>query len=344
MADEKSNVNNGDGGEGRSAKRSKVAIVPVYRSSYGPAPKEYLEENKASIVFDVHNFADLDEKRGKCVVSQTAQVCDHSFHVEVYPRGDNLSNTDVEYVSLYLSYLGNNSKSNPVNTRVRFKTKNKSTPWGQANFCADQADIGNYQGCMDFRKRSDAIENDLDQDGTFTIEMDIIIGSEKKTVWYPSLPPSDIFRSQLYGSTMSSDVLFIVSASRKEFMGHKCMVELRATALHELIISSTTEASSKTSSSSSEDPVIVLPDIDADAFEALLLFIYKDTLPTFTTNDMNKNDRVGNNAADDDTGDGDFEKVKAIVCVADQFGCTDLKLYMESMLVDKFVSTSTAIF
>ena len=122
------------------------------------------------------------------------------------------------------------------------------------------------------------------------------------------------------------------------------MVELRATALHELIISSTTEASSKTSSSS-EDPVIVLPDIDAVAFEALLLFIYKDTLPTFTTNTtnyMNQIDRVVNDTAND-TGDGDFEKVKAIVCVADQFGCTDLKLYMESMLVDKFISTSTAI-
>ena len=54
------------------------------------------------------------------------------------------------------------------------------------------------------------------------------------------------------------------------------MVELRANALYELI--STTETSSETNSS--ED--IVLPDIDEIAFEALLLFIYKDTLPTIT--------------------------------------------------------------
>ena len=44
MADE-SDVNNGDDGEGQAANRSKVATVPVHRSSHGIAPKEYLEEN-----------------------------------------------------------------------------------------------------------------------------------------------------------------------------------------------------------------------------------------------------------------------------------------------------------
>ena len=120
MADEESNVNNHDGGgEGRPAKRSKVATVPVHHSSHGSAPKEYLEENKASIVFDVHNFANLQEKNGKYVASKIAHVGGHPFRAGVSPRGSSLSNTDAEYVSVHLLYAGNNTKSNPVNTRVR---------------------------------------------------------------------------------------------------------------------------------------------------------------------------------------------------------------------------------
>ena len=80
----------------------------------------------------------------------------------------------------------------------------------------------------------------------------------------------------MYGSSSSSDVTLIDGTSRKEFVGHTCMVELRADALYELI--STTETSSETNSS--ED--IVLPDIDGIAVEALLLFIYKNTLSTIT--------------------------------------------------------------
>ena len=81
---------------------------------------------------------------------------------------------------------------------------------------------------------------------------------------------------------------------------------------------------------------LALPDIDESSFETLVLFIYKDGLPTITDNNNDTGD-------DNNTSDGDFEKVKSILCVADQFDCTNLQLYMESMLVDKFISALTAI-
>ena len=99
MADE-SDVNNGDDGEGQAANRSKVVTVPVHRSSHGIAPKEYLEENKACIIFDIHKFADLKEKRGEFVLSKTAHVCGRPFCVGVYPCSPRVSQTDVEYVSI----------------------------------------------------------------------------------------------------------------------------------------------------------------------------------------------------------------------------------------------------
>ena len=53
------------------------------------------------IVFDVlHNFANLQEKRGEHVLSKTAHVCGRSFCVSVYPRGYRVSKTNVEYVSI----------------------------------------------------------------------------------------------------------------------------------------------------------------------------------------------------------------------------------------------------
>ena len=140
---------------------------------------------------------------------------------------------------------------------------------------------------------------------------------KKRKVWYPSLPSSDTFRSHLYGSTECRDVVFRVGPMERTFVGHKCILQLRASALYELVLTETER---------SRDADILLPDIEPPAFEILLRFIYQDTLPEISNNK-----------------DDDFEKVKSILCVADRFGCTDLKLYMESLLVDKFISASTAI-
>ena len=106
--------------------------------------------------------------------------------------------------------------------------------------------MNNAVGCANFCKQRDAIKQFLDKDGTLTVKVDITIGTGKKKVWYPPFrrPPSDINNglSKLYGSTSCADVTFLVGAPRKEFVGHTCMVELRANALYELI--STTETSS----------------------------------------------------------------------------------------------------
>jgi hypothetical protein len=52
------------------------------------------------------------------------------------------------------------------------------------------------------------------------------------------------------------------------------------------------------------------------------LFIYKDEAPIIT---------------------GDEEQAKQLLLAADRFGCTNLKLYMESMMVETFVSSSNVI-
>merc|ERR1712172_392893 len=83
-----------------------------------------------------------------------------------------------------------------------------------------------------------------------------------------------------------------------------------------------------------ESSNIIIQDVDANAFKALLEFIYTVKVPKF------KNDN-GNGKNDENTIEN-AEKTKTILVVADQFGCTSLKLYIESILVDKFLVPSKA--
>ena len=73
---------------------------------------------------------------------------------------------------------------------------------------------------------------------------------------------------------------------------------------------------------------IILSDVDEFVFETLLKFIYTDEVPKL---EKDKDDDKHINE----------EKVKSILLIADRFGCTDLKLYIESILIEKILVPST---
>ena len=226
------------------------------------------------------------------------------------PRGTWISKTDAEYVSIFLQYNGDTTTTNPVPVKAEILSKTKTVPLTEGGVGTPYPLLG----VQNFKTREDVIREDLDEDGTFTIKIQIVVGTEKRKIWYPKLTPSDPYRTKLYGSVSNSDVTFVVGTSRKEFFGHKWILELRAISLYELIL---TDA---------EDPnntQVELSDMNEVIFETLFAFIYKDTVPTITTDDE--------------------EQVHQLLLAADRFGCTDLKLYMESILVDKFVSSSNNV-
>ena len=194
--------NNENEENARPTKRSKVVEVV---GTHGPAPKEFLDENKASMIFHVRNFATLNEKRGHTIKTETVEVFGNPFSLRVYPRGS--ADSDADSVPIYLHYLGEHTESNPLFAKIQFSTKTKENWESIVHFNATEH---NAAGVDDFCKRSEIIENELDEDGTLTITVDITIGTEKKKVWYPQLPPSDIFRTQLFGDEDCRDVTFIV--------------------------------------------------------------------------------------------------------------------------------------
>ncbi|OEU14911.1 hypothetical protein FRACYDRAFT_188278 [Fragilariopsis cylindrus CCMP1102] len=167
-------------------------------------------------------------------------------------------------------------------------------------------------------KREDVIKNDCNDAGTLTITIELQVATEKKPIWYPQPTYYDRTVSQLFGSIENSDVLFTVGNTSKEFVAHKCILALRARSLYELVL---VEESSSKDSAENDLTNIELRDVDKKVFEILLEFVYTGKEPKL----------------DDDEG-----TARSVLVAANRFGCTDLKLYAESVLVDKFLVPSNA--
>jgi speckle-type POZ protein len=309
----------------RPTKRIKVAGY----TSYGNVPKEFLG-NKEMMQFQIHDFANLQEKRGEYIYTNTIKAHGHLWKLYIYPRGDLELKTDYsEYVSFFLKYAGENTKNNSVLAKPIIRTETINAQHLEKKYSKK-----NLWGWSEFSKREDIIKNDCNDAGTLTITVELQVATEKKSVWFPQLNYCDnIIGTQLYGSTKASDILFIVGNGRKEFVGHKCIISLRAGSLYDLILTEEQSSSADDGSSGNDDESgaikILLPDLDEFVFETLLKFIYTDEVPKLEKYD------------NDDDNNINEKKVKSILLTADRFGCTDLKLYMESILIEKFLVPST---
>ena len=291
---------------GRAAKRMKLAG----ETSYGK-PKVILG-NIEKMQFHIHDFANLNHKKGEDFHTNTIKAHGHLWKLQISPRGSTRSNTDTEHVSIYLHYMG----TNPViiaKARIRTKTKKRG-----GNKEHDEYRKGHGRGHHNFAKRDDIIKNDCNKDGTLTITVELQVGTEKRSVWFPNSTPNDDVLCTIFNSADTSDVTFIVGSTGKEFYGHKCVLAVRAKELYELVL---VEESSNNEGNGNN--IVAIPDVDEKAFETLLEFVYTGKEPEFN---------------DDD--DGDDEIAKSIFITADRFGCKDLKLYMESMLIEKFLVPS----
>ena len=308
--------NNAGTGTGRPTKRCKVV-------SYGTPHVFSGGENKETVIFQIFNFEALLEERDKYITTEKVVACGHLWYLKIYPRGGTDSDADTEHVSIFFCYAGTNDQTNPVIAKANVATKTITERFPVKVFSNDSVATRGY-GFYDFSTRDNIIENDCDDAGMLKITVEIEVAVEKRNTWYPRLTPSDIFRTKLYGSTESSDVTFLVGQSQKEFVGHKCIILLRAKTLHELII--TAAAAAADDEGNDDDTELELPDMDASIFEMLLEFWYTDKVPTISTTPIN---------------DDEEKKVTAILVACDRLGCTDLKLYMESILVDKFLNAST---
>jgi len=254
----------------------------------------------------------------------TIRAHGHLWKLRVMPRRKISYNYDDEHVSISLVYADENSNTDPVvvaKTWIRTKTSNHEIPRHAFTKENSTSVYRNYS------TRKDIIENDCNEAGTLTITLEIQVTTEKRSAWYPQLTSSsdtnNDIGTQLYNRTEYSDITFMIGQSKEEFYGHKCVLSVRARDLCELVV---TEEES--SSSSNNNCIVVLADVDEKAFREVFKFIYTGEVPKL------KND--------DDDDDDNENTIKSILRTANRFGVTELKLHMESILVDKFLIPSKA--
>lgn len=340
--------------------RKEVSAVIVH-GSYGQEPWEHLKENKHTAIFDIYNFADLHQKRNECIKTTSVEVSGHQMRLAIFPRGSSQSNADVEHVSIFL--LNGGEKHTPavnIRHRIRHRFRTKTEDCGESlhwnNNFTTMTTTG--RGINNFKKREDMILEDLDSNGTLTIEVDITIGTKKRNkIWFPQVdPPSkNALGPRLYRSKDdTSDVSFRVGSSMVESKAHANVLAVGAPVLYELI-------SNTSGRTPQDDEDIVLQDIDPVAFETMIEFIYTNKVPDLkhytNKNDDDDDDDDDNDGGvededndDDEDEDDDDDKeetgdelmAKSIITVADRFGCTSLKLYSESCIVQDILRPSNA--
>ena len=204
---------------------------------------------------------------------------DHLWKLAVCPRGDDESNADVEHLSIFFVYDGENTESDPVVAKAVCRSKTKTINWIMPRTKFYKDDGGGF-GWPDFGRRIKIIEKDCDDEGTLTITVELQVEG-KRLVWFPQLNYCDnIIGTQLYRSMKKSDVSFIVGNSKVEVRGHTCIIDLRASALSELIETEKESLSNNDDDDRSETQLVILPDMDVKDFTTMLEFIYTDKVPT----------------------------------------------------------------
>jgi hypothetical protein len=291
-------------------------IILVGRDSVGCPPKEFSDNaDVAKMEYCIHNFANREEKRGEYFFTGTINAHGHPWKLKIYPRGHTKSKTDTEHVSMFLVYAGENTKIKSVVAKAIIRTKAINIEIPKFEFSIECKNSS--RGFYDFSERKDVIQHDCNDAGTLTITVELQVATEKRSVWFPQFTYCDNIGTHLFGSTKASDVLFTVGNMGKEFVGHTCILALRAEPLYELVLVEEESSSSKNSDDdeNSDSTKIVLPDVDEKVFEILLEFVY-------TGKEPNLNDE---------------STARSVLLAADRFGVMELKLYMESIIIEKFL-------
>ena len=335
-----------DGIIGRPAKRIKVAG----RVSHGTPPFEFVTENTETMIFDIHHFTDLNHKKDQCFLTESIQACGHLWNLMIYPRGQRETRDDTEYVSIFLFYSRENNEKDSALAKYSIRTKTLSPIIDrECKYSKERR----ARGPDTYSTRKEISDTELNKDDTLTIEVDIVVATKKRDIWYPKLNTSNSdydFRTKLYRSVDETyDVTFIVGPSKNETKAHKNVLAVQARDLYELVM--TEEQSSSSSAGDDNDMEIILSDVDVDAFVAMMRFCYIGTVPTFKKKKTKKKKKKKKKKSDDgddddDDVDGDDDKneakAKNILLVADRFRCTDLKMYMESYIVETILVPSNA--
>jgi len=174
--------------------------------------------------------------------------------------------------------------------------------------CSEIRIFGDCWGYKNFLERDDVLENYLEEDGSLVIEVDIRLAVEQKQVWYPKKPRHEDILVNLYQNATSESADAVFDVGGKEYRAHKNILCLRATTLFDL------------STEHESFAPVPITNTEPETFKIILDFVYTVKMPEIQ----------------------DLDIATEILVAADRFDCADLKLYVESVIVDKFLTPMNA--
>mmetsp|Transcript_9433 Transcript_9433/g.28146 ORF Transcript_9433/g.28146 Transcript_9433/m.28146 type:complete len:432 (-) Transcript_9433:991-2286(-) len=271
--------------------------------SVGTPPKTFLDHVE-TIKFIIYDFEKREEKAGEPIESPVLRAHGREWKVKVFPRGIDLENH--EYIACYI-YVKNAKDEICIKFRIDFQAIERGY-CGPITFTKSTA----IRGYNRFETRKKILQQCLQQDGSLEIEVDIKMAIETKKVWYPKIVESQSFLVELYHqASRTGDVSFALEEGKKVFHGHRLVLSRRAKALFTIA-----------EEYGNERP-IPIAGVRKEIFRVLLQCIYSIPIPNET---MEKDEAT----------------LREIFLVANRFQCTQLKLYAESILVDKFLGAENA--
>lgn len=252
---------------------------------------------KHTLEWTIIDFAALPQQRNDKVGGISALTClGHSWSLNLYPRGNDLSSEETEYVSLFLKKVAD-VETVRVNFEIRVGNRRKIGPEG--------VKISKDHGWKKFCTRDELLA-ELAVDGSLLIEVDIQMHVDKQQALLPrSTILDDMLR--LLDSGKGSDVSFAVGG--KVFRAHSGILAMRAPILAELADISASETN------------VLIEGVDEVIFNALLRNVYAEEYPS---DNLMK------------------DKGRELLDAADYFGCSSLKLFSESKLVQAGATAETA--
>ncbi len=286
----------------------------------GCLPKRLLRK-KETMTFMIHGFSESDKTRGQFYLSPAVQAHGYSWRLQLYPRGNDHSDETSEHLSCFLHYFASPRDQQAPFAQAEYVCGAYTMETQLCDYAIEKGKRSCCWGFEDFVQRDQVIRNYLNKDGTLCLKVNLHVAVDRRAVWYPPTMRQEPTLLQLYHSSEETgDTTFRVTSNQKGcryYKAHKMILALRARILYELIGEN---ALPDDEDEEWNDTAVELPGIDPEDFEAMLKHIYTIQEPVLS----------------------DEEVARKLLILADRFCLTDLKMYVESVLCDRFTFTNNA--
>ncbi|XBI06390.1 hypothetical protein VPH35_134415 [Triticum aestivum] len=283
---------------------------------------------QGSHVFEISGYS-LHEKLlgvSKTVESAVFDVGGHDWQITFYPGG--VTHALRDYAALCISLRRKKNNSAKVRASIEFSLVDVtgSSPPHTTTMELDcgSDSIGAFTAEKAFKKRSELEAPPYLRDDRIIIRCVITLYKESSFVQSPlEVPPSDIAEHlrKLWQGKDGADVVFEVEG--EDFPAHKTILAMRSPVFKAELYGAMREKDMNR---------ITIADMQPSVFEALLYFIYTDSLPTNM----------------DALGREDYqETIRHLLVAADRYAMERLKMMCESIICDnidvKTVITTLAL-